>query len=465
MSDVSNNETVGMNIFRLRKEKKLSQQELADEAKIERATICKYEKNKLTPTPENLERLEKALKVPAGTLAQKIAIAIPDTSALMRNKRLLHLLLEDYSMVFIPDVVILELSGFKGIQINRYSTVDDRRKKKVASQTMSMIDDYIVKCKGRIYKKDTKHYDVSKNLGYSEKDQRIVELAKDMRKQTSRAVDIIHIDKDIPLLVDDSVNAIYLENYMAKRSKAPEDYQTILDLDLEFDHLDRYDVAAKNMDLNVLLPDGMTLLISCIRCNEPEKVKERQGRYIPEPKIQQKLRFLLEHGADPNKTDSHQYCHTPLEHCIEVNKPIDSDKKYDPAFEEFCLLLEFGADYNKGSVDEMQPGNKRLSEINEGNTPLMIACYHGKTKFVKKLCSYSDININAQDCNGYTALIKCAVQRWDRMNQGKKYDRYESLYYYLLNDMGADTRIRDRNNRTAQWWWDRPVETTEDEDD
>lgn len=40
------------------------------------------------------------------------------------------------------------------------------------------------------------------------------------------------------------------------------------------------------MDLNAYLPDGMTLLISCIRCNEPEKVEERGGRVIPEAKIQ-----------------------------------------------------------------------------------------------------------------------------------------------------------------------------------
>lgn len=464
MASTENSETVGMNIRRIRKDKKMTQGDLAEKAGIQRETISKYENNILTPPSYNLERIEKALRVPAGTLAQKVAIAIPDTSALLRNKRLLNLLLKDYSQIIIADVVIVELSAFKNARINRQSSGQERRQKKIASQTMSMIDEYLLRYKGRIIKKETRHYDVSKNLGVSEKDQRIVELAKDVRKQSSRVVDIIHIDKDIPLLADDTINTLYLEMYMAKRSKSESNYQAILDLDLEFDYLERYDIAAKQMNLDAFLPDGMTLLISCIRCNEPEKVEERRGRIIPEPKIQEKLIFLLEHGADPNKPDSNQYCHTPLEHCIERHEKHCPNDKYDPSFEEFCILLEHGADYNKCSVDETQPSDKRISEINEGNTPLMIACFHGKMNFVQKLCSMPDISINAQDCNGYTALIKCAVARWNRKNQSKRYDRYEKIYQYLKEDMHADTLIRDRNNRTAQDWWDRPTEIEEEEE-
>ena len=463
METNKNSENVGMNLRRLRKERGMTQGDLAKAAIIQRETISKYESGKLTPPPDNLARIEKALKVPTGSLAQKVAIAIPDTSALLRNKRLLNLLLEDYSQVIIPDIVTLELSGLKNERITERSSGKERRQKKIASQTMSMIDEYMLRYKGRVLKRDTRQYDVSKNLGISEKDQRIVELAKDVRKQTSRVVDIIHIDKDIPLLADDSINAIYLENYMARRSKSGGNYQDILDLDLEFDHLERYDVAAKQMDLDAFLPDGMTLLISCIRCNEPEKIEERNGRAIPEPLIQKKLLFLLEHGADPNKPDSNQYCHTPLEHCIERFEEHRT-QRYDPAFEEFCILLDHGADYNKCSVDETQPSDKRISEINEGNTPLMIACFLGKENFVRKLCEMPDISINAQDCNGFTALTKCAVARWNKKNQGKRYDRFEKLYSFLKNEMHADTLIRDRNNRTAQDWWDRPTELEEEDD-
>ncbi len=457
MADENNTDTIGMNIRRYRKEAGMTQVELADKTFIQRSTISKYEKGILTPTPDNLLSIEKAFKLKEGTLAQKVAIAIPDTSALMRNKRLLNLLLEDYSQIIIPDIVIVELSGFKNARINSHSSAQVKRDKKIASLTMSIIDEYLIKYKGKVVKKDTKHYDVSKNLGISEKDQRIVELAKEMRIQTSRVIDIIHIDKDFPLLVDESINAVYLETYMARRSNSVGNYQTILDLDLEFDHLDRYDIAASEINLDAFLPDGMTLLISTIRCNEPEKIRERGGRRIPEPKIQNKIKFLIEHGADVNKTDSHQYCHTPLEHCIE---------RHDPDFMEFCILLEHGADYNKCSVDETQPADthKRLSEINEGNTPLMIACFLGKEKWVRKLCSYPDICVNSQDCNGYTPLIKCAVVRWNKKNQGKKYDVYERIYHFLKEEMHADPLIRDRNNLTARDWWDRPTEQEGEEE-
>ena len=152
MADVKNTDTIGMNIKRYRKEAGMTQGDLADITFIQRPTISKYEKGILTPTPDNLVAIEKALKLKEGTLAQKVAIAIPDTSALMRNKRLLNLLLEDYSQIIIPDIVIFELSGFKNVRTNYHSSAQEKRDKKIASQTMSMIDEYIIKYKGKIIK-------------------------------------------------------------------------------------------------------------------------------------------------------------------------------------------------------------------------------------------------------------------------------------------------------------------------
>ena len=60
--------------------------------------------------------------------------------------------------------------------------------------------------------------------------------------------------------------------------------------------------------------------------------------------------------------------------------------------------------------------------------------------------------------------MKCAVARWNKKNEGKRYDRYEELYRYLKEVMKADILIRDRNNRTAQDWWDRPIEMEEEEE-
>ncbi len=76
----------------------------------------------------------------------------------------------------------------------------------------------------------------------------------------------------------------------------------------------------------------------------------------------------------------------------------------------------------------------------------------GRQKGIRELLKRPNLSINQQDCNGFTALIKCAVQRYNRKKSGNKYNYYEELYKMLL-DNGADTRIRDRNNRTAEDWW------------
>ena len=39
------------------------------------------------------------------------------------------------------------------------------------------------------------------------------------------------------------------------------------------------------------------------------------------------------------------------------------------------------------------------------------------------------------------------------------------IYNFLKDEMHADVLIRDRNNRTAQDWWDRPTEVEEEEND
>ena len=105
----------------------------------------------------------------------------------------------------------------------------------------------------------------------------------------------------------------------------------------------------------------------------------------------------------------------------------------------------------------------RISEKNEGNTPLMKACWEGKLKFFYELLKKSDLSINQQDCNGYTALIKCAVKRYDQKKKGKPFDYYENMYHSLI-EHGADPRIRDRNNLTAQDWWNKGDELNSEEE-
>lgn len=451
-------ETIGMNIKRRRKERGWTQQDLANKLGVERSVLAKYESGKIKNIPsDNIEKLEELFHLKHDELAVKAAIAIPDTSALLRNKRLISLLLSDYEKVVIPDVVFDELSKYKNMKINYNSKPDDKKKKRMASQIISNLDEYLYeyKDKGNIEKKETTEYTVPLDSGVSRNDKLIIELAKDLKAKTNRIIHIIHVDKDFRGLSGNTIEALYLDEYMSNRDKTESNIQDIMDFDLVFDHLERYEVAIEKMNVNAYLPDGMTLLISCIRCNDPEKVEQRDGRFIPAPMMIRKMKFLLEHHADPNKTDANQYCHTPLEHCLEIYSSkndryalTDGDK-----FKAFCTLLDYGADYNKCSVDELQIRHKRLSNINEGNTPLMIACWHGNRKAVNKLLQYEDLSINQQDCNGYTALMKCAVKRLDQINNHKPYNWYEDLYNLLI-EHGADTKIRDRNNKTAVDWWE-----------
>lgn len=441
--DTKTFESIGMNIRRLRKERGLTQKQLADKSGIERTTIIRYESGKLTPTPLNIDILEQTFELEKGALARKTAIAIPDSSALLKNRRLLEFLISDYEIVIIPDVVQNELSGIKNMRITDDSPVEERKNKKTASQLMSTILEYLEKG-DKVKRLDTSKYDVSFYNDQSKNDGRIIELAKDVQRKRSRPVYIIHVDKDIPSLGGDEIHALYLDDYMANRSNSETNMQDIKYLDSAYNHLERFDVAAKRMNLDTYLSDGMTLLISCLRCNEPNKLKERDGQPIPEELMRKKLKFLLDHGADPDLTDSYQYCHTPLEHCIE---------RYPSDIEAFRILLNYGADYNKGSLDQTKKRDKRLSAINEGNTPLMIACWLGREEFVDELLKKEDLSVNQQDCNGYTALIKCAVKRYKQIENESKYDRYERLYYKLLKNSAVDQKIRDRNNKTAHDWW------------
>ena len=84
-----------------------------------------------------------------------------------------------------------------------------------------------------------------------------------------------HIVKQNEFSVYDG-KAMKIDDYVAKRSKLI-DYTSIIDLDMEFDHLEYYQKIVSTLDLNAYLPDGMTLLISTIKCNDPEKIEERDA--------------------------------------------------------------------------------------------------------------------------------------------------------------------------------------------
>lgn len=454
---------IGMHMKRIRTEHNLTQQQVCDRwpredgstvAAIDRTVYAKYENGTLMPSDERIEQFASIFTISPEELKhmyQSTAIVIPDTSALLNNSLLLEMLMKDFDQVVIASTVQLELSDLK----NR----NDPNKKK-ASKIIATINDLFdkqnlqqktnPKSKKKISKEDSENIPLKDDSKISTNDRKLIALAQKLAKKTSRKVFIIHYDKDIPFFSDDTISNIKLSDYIVQRDSTPSGYQTILDFDEEFDNIVAYEKLFENLDkkaINAYLPNGMTLLISCINCNSNIIINKR-GRQIPESRVKAKIQFLINHGADINKTDNNRYCHTPLQHCIS-----QYHYKYKPYFFDiFKMLINEGADYNKGSVDETKFGDRRLSEKNEGNTPLMVACWEGKKVFVKTLLEMPDLSINQQDCNGFTALIKCAVQRYNRKKDGKSYKIYEELYQ-LLKEKGADTKIRDRNNRTAQDWW------------
>ena len=211
------------------------------------------------------------------------------------------------------------------------------------------------------------------------------------------------------------MKTIKINDYIAKRNKLI-NYSSIMDLDSDYDHLDYYRKLASTLDLNAYLPDGDTLLISTIKCNDPEKIKERNGRPIPAGKIKNKIKFLLDNGVDLDKNDNGRYCFPPLSHCIQV--------KEDYGFDIFKMLIDAGCDFNKASRDERAANYMKVGKLNEGNTPLMIACYHAKRKFaelVKSVGIETADNSIAADANRVYCFNKMCCTAVSSKGKGSGY--------------------------------------------
>lgn len=318
------------------------------------------------------------------------SVVIPDTSALLKNKNILNFLLKDFKKVVISQTVLDELNYQK-----------DKKQNNDAWIVMQKIQEV----KNRLEVKDDRKY---QGINHDEK---IRSLALDYAKRNSVKVFILHDDIGFSLNYDDS---LLLRDYLGNRNNSSEGKDELEKLNKLFlKDWSEYKIDF-NLDFDSYMQNGNTLLINCIRSKNPLKNR--------------KLDFLVRKcKVDVDRTDSSKYFLTPLSHCIQVND-----------FDSFCFLLENRADYNKGSRNETRIEYIRCH--NEGNTPLMIACWHGRKRFVEKLCSYNDIGLNQQDSNGFTPLIKCA------------WKKNKDLYDYLRSFPRTDIYIRDRNNHTAEWW-------------
>jgi len=421
MANENEFENIGTTLARIRNSqpKKWRQEDVAKELLVERSVYAKYENNTLKPTLERVMLFANLFHINPEELKRKVSFVIPDTSALLKNKQLLGLLLADYSKVIIPDIVQKELDKAKD------------KGNKAGWQVQMAINDYRKKYPEKIV------FIQSERFKEGSSDDKIIKIAHEIAKKEHVEVYIIHDDIGFSNSYE---NNLLLRDYMATRTKS-NNYSTILALDEEYERFDYYYKKAEELNLNEYLLDGRTLLISCIHHNNDIKYGKKDGDIVPDSVRIKKMQFLLEQKVDINKTDSYEHYLTPLAHCVQVDD-----------YKGFCILLESGADFNKGSIDETNTGY--IKTQNEGNTPLMVACWSGRKKYVTKLCETPSICLNQQDSNGYTALIKCAVQRYNRKKRGDRYLLNEDLYRYLI-DRGADTLIRDRRNHTALDWWNR----------
>lgn len=337
-------------------------------------------------------------------------IAIPDTSAMLKNTHLIDILADEYSKVIIPSIVIDELVNIKNNVGQKYShglTIQawEAEKSIKDSQKAIAVD----------YKGDKNE---------SNEDRKIIIVAQEVSEKYHCKVDILteDIDYSAYLKGHDSVSALHLREYMATKQGLVNMERLLRLNDYYADSYDDVEVPTEN-EINAYLPDGTTLLISCVKCFS-KPINQRK----------EKIKWLINHGADVNKRESANKFLPALSYAIQMKDQYE-------IFE--FLLDECGADPNAGSRNPYGAGKVR--QKNEGNMPLMIAAWWGKSKYVEKLCAHEKISINQQDGNGFTALIKACANGY-----GKCRD--------ILIEAGADTRIADINGKTFQDHWDEQLE-------
>lgn len=333
-------------------------------------------------------------------------IAIPDTSALLKNTQLIEELCKEYSKVILPRIVIDELDNIK----NRNSGTLRRKAWEIIRSIGSS--------------ERTIQMDYTGDDPQANNDCKIIAIARETVAIYGCKVDIITEDADFSAYLkgDESVTAIHLREYMFTK-------QALVNMtsltELRDYYADNYsDIQPPSLEeVNAYDADGFTLIISAVRDRKKAPISQRKA----------KIEWLISHGADVDKCDCGRRYFPPLSHAIQLND-----------FEMFIFLLnDCHANPNVGNRNPHNSGDVRHK--NEGNMPLMIAAWDGKTKFVKALCEDERTSINQQDGNGFTALIKAC--HW---GFGDCRD--------ILKAAGADTKIVDFNGKTYMDHWNECLE-------
>lgn len=260
---------IGKNLKKLRDERGLSQDAFGKMIRFDRTLINKWERGSKIPSKDQIGEIAKGLSISADELYKNICAVIVHTSAMLENTRILGFLLEDYENVIIPDSVMKELA-----EIKRGSR--GPKSKRRAWQAMMKISQYQVDNKIEIMESEKYGKSTIEN---------IIELAKVVQEDQNGDVFIIH--NDVAVSVGGYKDSLFLREYMARRS-VNIGYYKVLQLMDEWEDFDEIDVEGVNLD--AYLPDGMTLLIDCIRCNTKEK-KEKNNNMRTKRILKKQSRF------------------------------------------------------------------------------------------------------------------------------------------------------------------------------
>lgn len=332
---------------------------------------------------------------------------IVDTKALITRPDLLGELREEYSYVVVPSFVIDELKSIKNNNPNDYGL-----------RALDLLN--------KIQRYDIKSYPVP-----DMSEQSIIEMANALSEELSNEVDIITADDAFALNIkgtikeDSKYNILFLEEYAATKQElinmrwlnAVNEYYSDSYDDIEVKLAIK--MPAKNEDdWNYYLANGTTLIISAVK-NDSVPVKQRI----------EKIRWLINNGADVNKRDHESKNFPAITHAIKMHN-----------YEIFTFLLnECNANPNIGSRNPYDIGKVR--QKNDGNMPLMVAAWENQIEMVKDLCADKRVSLNQQDGNGFTALIKACY--WGNTECRK-----------IIESSGADTTILDHEGFSAEDRWD-----------
>ena len=339
-------------------------------------------------------------------------IVVIDTSALLKNPQLIDELCKEYSHVIIPKIVVDELDNIKDHNTNGLASKAWQLLKSIGGNVNVITMDYTGE--------ETDDNNDCKIIGVAEK----------AAEEYSCEADLITYDAGFAARLSghETVRALFLEEYMITK-------QNLLDINslkkLNEYYADSYDDVERVLgikipntdDINAYLPDGNTLIISVVR-----------NKRMPMNQRQEKIRWLIAHGADVNRRDCGKYYFPPLSHSIQNRD-----------FEIFKFLLhECKANPNVGSRNPHDAG--KIRQKNDGNMPLMIAAWDNRLEYVRELIADERTSLNQQDGNGFTALIKACYWGWLECRD-------------VLIEAGADTKIVDRDGYTAEGRYHEFLET------